>query len=493
MGDYRRAVMAAVLCTWALCPAAQAKVIYVDDDANGLNDGSSWVNAYRFLRDALADAKLAEKPVEVRVARGVYRPDRSSANPTGTLRRDAAFLLSDGMSLLGGYAGVLAQDPNARDVKSYETVLSGDLLGNDAPVTDPASLENDRTRNDNSNVLTITTSGGPVRLEGCVITGGTYGTVTVGRPGNSPGDSDVIIRDCVFRDNGPTGGDAPAASALGDSAGATILRCSFIRNGGARSAVVGAKVVEGCQFISNYDWGSFGGGGADLHNSTVTDCTFAENRARTHGGALTADWSSKIVRCTFRNNSASFGGAVYGDECSAEMTGCVFAGNRSSRQGGAVCMSGQQLTLSNCVFSGNRAVETGGATDCHVMLLTVSNCTFSGNRAYAGGALATHGKNAVVRDSIFWDNQAARSSSQSLYGSLSAAAVSYSLLQGSAADASLDSTNQPLWGPGNLDADPCFAVPGRWDPNGTPDDPNDDYFVEGDYHLRGCVRSRDRG
>jgi hypothetical protein len=41
-----------------------------------------------------------------------------------------------------------------------------------------------------------------------------------------------------------------------------------------------------------------------------------------------------------------------------------------------------------------------------------------------------------------------------------------------------------LWGSGNLDEDPCFADPGYWDPNGTVDDPNDDFFVEGDYHLK---------
>jgi hypothetical protein len=29
------------------------KTIYVDDDANGLNDGSSWQNAYKYLQDGL--------------------------------------------------------------------------------------------------------------------------------------------------------------------------------------------------------------------------------------------------------------------------------------------------------------------------------------------------------------------------------------------------------------------------------------------------------
>jgi hypothetical protein len=34
-----------------------------------------------------------------------------------------------------------------------------------------------------------------------------------------------------------------------------------------------------------------------------------------------------------------------------------------------------------------------------------------------------------------------------------------------------------------LEADPCFVDPGYWDPNGTPEDPNDDFWVDGDYHL----------
>ena len=39
-------------------------------------------------------------------------------------------------------------------------------------------------------------------------------------------------------------------------------------------------------------------------------------------------------------------------------------------------------------------------------------------------------------------------------------------------------------GQGNIDADPCFADPGYWDANGTPEDANDDFWVGGDYHLK---------
>jgi len=46
-------------------------------------------------------------------------------------------------------------------------------------------------------------------------------------------------------------------------------------------------------------------------------------------------------------------------------------------------------------------------------------------------------------------------------------------------------------GEGNLDADPCFARRGRWDPNGTSDDPSDGIWVDGDYHLKSQARRWD--
>jgi hypothetical protein len=39
-------------------------------------------------------------------------------------------------------------------------------------------------------------------------------------------------------------------------------------------------------------------------------------------------------------------------------------------------------------------------------------------------------------------------------------------------------------GEGNIDVDPCFVTVGYSDLNGTPDDPNDDFWVDGDYHLK---------
>ena len=64
---------------------------------------------------------------EVRVAQGVYLPDRDEMNPDGTGDRTATFQFHGGVSLLGGYAGFGADDPDDRTVELYETILSGDL------------------------------------------------------------------------------------------------------------------------------------------------------------------------------------------------------------------------------------------------------------------------------------------------------------------------------------------------------------------------------
>ncbi|MEE9129490.1 MAG: hypothetical protein V3T84_05690 [Phycisphaerales bacterium] len=57
-------------------------VRFVDDDASPGGDGTSWNTAYRFLQDALADASGGDVS-DIRVAQGVYKPDRDEANSQG--------------------------------------------------------------------------------------------------------------------------------------------------------------------------------------------------------------------------------------------------------------------------------------------------------------------------------------------------------------------------------------------------------------------------
>ena len=79
MATNSRANPASIVCTLilVLCPSGLGKVIYVDMNAKGRNNGSSWTNASTNLDSALWGALAATKPVEVRVAGGIYKPSDS--------------------------------------------------------------------------------------------------------------------------------------------------------------------------------------------------------------------------------------------------------------------------------------------------------------------------------------------------------------------------------------------------------------------------------
>ncbi|MEQ8705555.1 MAG: LamG-like jellyroll fold domain-containing protein, partial [Phaeodactylibacter sp.] len=81
-------------------------VLYVDADASGTNDGSSWANAFTDLQDALSLAASCPNVEQIWVATGTYKPSAYPTPCTGcAVPRDYTFQLQDGISLYGGFAG----------------------------------------------------------------------------------------------------------------------------------------------------------------------------------------------------------------------------------------------------------------------------------------------------------------------------------------------------------------------------------------------------
>ncbi len=100
---------------------------HVDGDAPGpVHDGRSWATAFLTLQDALVVAAGGD---EILVAEGTYKPDQGASAARGD--REASFVLKEGLTVRGGYAGYGQLNPDERDVTSHETVLSGDLSGDD--------------------------------------------------------------------------------------------------------------------------------------------------------------------------------------------------------------------------------------------------------------------------------------------------------------------------------------------------------------------------
>lgn len=88
----------------------EPRLWYVDADANGSNDGSSWVNAFTDLQDALAATGYGD---EIWVTAGTYRPTDSND-------RTKSFALVEGVELYGGFDGT-ETSRSERDWKNHRS------------------------------------------------------------------------------------------------------------------------------------------------------------------------------------------------------------------------------------------------------------------------------------------------------------------------------------------------------------------------------------
>jgi predicted outer membrane repeat protein len=391
-------------------------IVFVDAAATGRNDGSSWPNAFNELYDAITVAADAPHSVsQIHVAAGTYKPAEPGSD------REATFHLINGLVIQGGYAGSAHVDPDARDIHTYETILSGDLNGDDASVSDPEDLLTEPTRDDNSyNVITGSGTDATAVIDGLTITAGNA--------------------------NGPWPKHSVGAGIYIAHAGPTLTNCTF---------------------RENYSTGS-GGAILNYHGSpTLTNCNFTRNASKNGGAAIMNETGDPIIaNCTFNGNWAdNSGGAIKNWDNSPIIKNCTFTQNSAKESGGAIhnnyC---QNPVYINCVFSGNSADSGGAIFTRGTNLWRFTICTFTTNSAQNGNALASdsywsaHPSNVQFTNCILWDG-----ANEIWNNDNSTITMAYSDIWG----------NWP--GHGNIDADPRFAGPGYWDANGV--------WVDGDYHL----------
>jgi hypothetical protein len=250
-------VMVVVVCL-AMVGTAVGGIIYVDASASGSNNGSSWTNAYNYLQDALADANSLGVPVEIWVAEGIHTPDSNSGDPNGSGDRTATFQLINDVALKGGYAGFGEPNPNARDIEAYETVLSGDLDGNDVGFANNAE--------NSYHVVTGSGTDANAVLDGFTLTAG-----------NANG----------------SGTDRYGGGMYNDSGSPTLTNCTFTGNS-----------------ANYYGGGMYNCGGS---NPAVTNCTFSGNSANYGGGMYNCgDSSPTLSNCILWGDTPQevYGGAV---------------------------------------------------------------------------------------------------------------------------------------------------------------------------------------
>lgn len=378
------AVMVALL-TGAATPAFAQHVIHVDPSAPAGGDGATWATAYRFLTDALAAAARSQGADEIRCADGVQRPDQSEGWPLGTGNVAATFALPADVSIVGGYAGLGARDPDARDTEVFVTTLSGEL-GSSATTADNAAL-----------IASITT--GDVLLDGLTIADG-FGPDASGL---FIGGGTFAIRGVRFVNN---------ASAIAATGG----------RGGAVRQVFGFGSFEDCHFSGC----SARVGGAVAYSggsATFIDCTFTSNTATPHpsggggsGGALEGSApTTSLVGCRFESNTAHIGGAVAllgGNDADVVIECCDFESNTSTspvNAGGAISSAVAKLLVRRCRFVGNSSADSGGALGANFSSLRtriVDSLFVANDAAKGGGAIVATDGNISMRGCTLVDNVA---------------------------------------------------------------------------------------
>ncbi|MCZ6858098.1 MAG: hypothetical protein O7F70_08875 [Gemmatimonadetes bacterium] len=394
-----------ILAAGTLPSVAHAgSVLYVDDDAAPGGDGISWDSAYRFLQDALTDAS-GGGIMEIRTAQGTYLPDRDEANPDGTGNREATFQLVNGLALMGGYAGLGAPDPDARDIDLYESILSGDLLGNDGP--------NFANNDENSyHVVTGSETDETAIIDGVVISAGNAdGKAEHWLGGGILNHLDSLtLTQCTFSSNSAYAGGAMFTT----SRRLMVSDCTFSANaaqfgGAVRNHGGGAKFTNST-FCGNVAQ-EFGGGMFNIGGTTsLRFCVFSGNSAVRGGAAYNVIGSPTFSNCSFSENSADVGGAVYSFLGSPIIRECTFEANTCTGSGGAVVNVLGNAYVVQCDFTENIAGYRGGAIYSNEATLTVHNCMFQGNSSLptgdGGGAMYIQYSDATITNCIFNGNSA---------------------------------------------------------------------------------------
>jgi hypothetical protein len=479
------------------------RIWHVKGDAAGANNGTNWHDAFTDLHDALGAAKSGD---EVWIARGTYTPDR------GTKDRTMSFHMVSGVGLYGGFAG-WETGRDDRDWKNNETILSGDLNGDDGPqdcaehsncciprygspgcddpecealicaldpdccdpirpfyawseyCAIPASLYCCHLGNwnacENSEIVVIGTNlESATSLNDITVGGAHCKDVRKLCAGIYLSSSTVTFRSCRIIGN--------ITGMLIDNSSFTLEDCNLSENAWHSIFNGSRTTLRGCEFRNN-------GFGANTGRTTASECVFQKTRMfpalhtgggppsdladcafiENHFGMRSSNETVTIDNCRFVRNGGLFGLRL--DGSLATVNKCEF---REHHGVGGATLGGSfaSVTVNNSVFVENEC--SGGGAGCAIRLfdssLRLNHCTIADNShgvSMRDGAVA-------VENSILWGNVhpfISVQSSQIGWNKESTGSVNRSIVQG---------WNGTLAGVGTFDADPLF-VPG----------PDGDYYL----------------
>ncbi|MFK7800809.1 MAG: choice-of-anchor Q domain-containing protein [Anaerolineae bacterium] len=471
--------------------------VFVNHAATGLDNGSSWNDAFASLQDALyLDAACLDAVDEIWVASGVYTP--------GAFITDT-FVLTSGVAIYGGFAATETL-LSERDWEANVTVLSGDVDGDDTTDSNGVVVTATHQVGENSEhvVLSLGVDNTAV-LDGFTVTAGMaigdespdYGGGLF-NVGGSPTLNNLHFAGNLaflgggmysyFTDDTPI--VVPVSEPLSDTWNRTAQNLSVTNS--SNEPTLNNVIFSGNLAVAG------GGMFNEMSSPMLTHVTFEKNLAAADGGGMLNVYESHpiLTNVVFSENKADGdgGGMFNADESFPILVNVIFEGNSAGNDGGGVYNLGlgalprssqsalaTSPTFINVSFTSNFAGDDGGgmanvvdfgccrspknsaAVNTGNSSPILMNVTFSGNRALdkAGGLYNKDDSNPTIINSIFWNNQDASgvgTLDANLQNNLSDPSINYSLVQGSGGSSSWDSLAGTDGG-NNIDVDPLFKVP----------------------------------
>ncbi|MDF7825328.1 hypothetical protein P4B35_14985 [Pontiellaceae bacterium B12227] len=309
--------------------------------------GESWNSPFPTIQMAL-DTASTNGGGQVWIRAGVYRPDGVS--------KSAAFELSPGVSLYGGFRGgemMLEQ----RNGKANRTILSGDI---------------GRIGSTSDNSYHVIIAAGGCSLDGLIISRGNANSISENRLGGGlsilPGSKSISVANCTFEKNSAEIGGAIHLK----DAELTLSNVTFYSNSGEHGGAIATEgnsslTIQDSVFTSNFAPKS--GGAISIGEggrARISGTSFLYNSTDGSGGALFAEAENKtgiqleLLNCTFTENSAraSGGASYFTGPFSPTVTSCTFTKNFSTRGAGAIANNqGSTLVLLESVFEKNKGTK----------------------------------------------------------------------------------------------------------------------------------------
>lgn len=383
---------------------ANAQTIrYVKVDGTG--SGLSWVDASGDIQSMIDASDAGDR---VYVAEGIYMAEHKASDLvyewlTDVLRgesteRDMAFVLKSGVEVYGGFSATNpVSDLSQRDFEMNETVLTGDLNGDDA-----GFLEFDSYL-DNRYHVVIAAGIESARLDGFTLRGGTWA---------EPNDYDYIVVNDIYVQRG-YGGGLMVVEADGEFSN---LKLNNMGRPGYMKSSKG--IFENLEVTQCY--GPFLTYASQF---SITNLNFSDNHSnitiRANDDGLYAP-EVDIEDAVFARNATSPAALEIGrtpaTPTNVRVNRAYFVGNEAGSYG-VIRSEASNLTLSNVVATGNISgnqtgflrVSTLNQTTTHINIVNstiVSNYN-SHDWIASTGAIVVAGNTAVTRvvNSIIWGNK----------------------------------------------------------------------------------------